>query len=1027
MLRAFYSSSKILRHAGSNSLFHHQRVERFFVSNNAHRKEKESNDEKEKKIEEQLAKNRKLAKPSSRINFAKEPECEFFLSYINCRENDKAEKILFEFHKKHAVIPPVLVNRLLQAWFKQDNWQRGWDLYNNIFKDKLKPNTRTFTSLIGASIRFRKTNVIPELLERMKSLKIRPERLLGERLHLKEGVQIPYIILEPEKVDPNLAIKIPPGCTLPNGYIPKDPGLIYNEESLFHRQQQREKSLVAKRTAEFKRDITRIREIGRGAFVGDARKLLLDWFPTLEAAISAAQLQYQADSSKPLPEFKQHLINISADKMAVIILFELMSQLLLDQTGAKISLISENIGNAVQAEILFYENRGTLSVRQRKDIVKRAQNTRKRLSMISYYCTEVDLWSAKVITEIGAEMLNIAINTLTLLPIDGTNQPAFKHDYRTVQRGKRTGIIKCHPMVFSHIDPLELHKECYDPKLLPTIVPPKPWTDINNGGYLCAPTRLMRSFSKHQHNALRTVDLSDFYEVMNIISAVPWKINQNVFRVVEEAWERGGGYPYMPIRSSISFPPPPENFKSSPEARLDWRRQRKKAERKNGELHSLRCDFSLKLFTAKSLLHEPCFYFPHNIDFRGRTYPIPPHLNHMGHDLSRAVLQFAVGKPLGANGLFWLKAHLGSLYGLNKVSYEERVKFVDDNMEDIIDSATDPLSGRRWWLNADSAWQALGVCFELKEISEMKDPSKFISYIPVHKDGSCNGLQHYAALGGDIEGGRSVNLIPADAPQDVYSHVLKNVLRALHDDAEKGHPLATKLLGNVVRKTIKQTVMTYVYGVTKIGARAQICGQLKDQGIIADEDLFSTSNYLTGLTFDAMQSMFDGARKIMTWLGDIARIVSKSGEPMSWTTPIGIPVEQHYRRAGKQQVKTLLQSITLMHTDDLPVLVQKQRTAFPPNYVHSLDSSHMYYTAKICHQSGITFAAVHDSYWTHACDIDTLNTHLREAFITLHSRPLLEELRTELMMKHPNVEIPPFPERGPLDINLVRNSRYFFH
>jgi len=40
------------------------------------------------------------------------------------------------------------------------------------------------------------------------------------------------------------------------------------------------------------------------------------------------------------------------------------------------------------------------------------------------------------------------------------------------------------------------------------------------------------------------------------------------------------------------------------------------------------------------------------------------------------------------------------------------------------------------------------------------------------QDGSCNVLQHYAALGRDVVGAESVNLTPVDAPKDVYSDVL---------------------------------------------------------------------------------------------------------------------------------------------------------------------------------------------------------------------------------------------------------------
>lgn len=37
--------------------------------------------------------------------------------------------------------------------------------------------------------------------------------------------------------------------------------------------------------------------------------------------------------------------------------------------------------------------------------------------------------------------------------------------------------------------------------------------------------------------------------------------------------------------------------------------------------------------------------------------------------------------------------------------------------------------------------------------------------------GSCNGLQHYAALGLDSKGGAQVNLVPTNKPQDVYTGV----------------------------------------------------------------------------------------------------------------------------------------------------------------------------------------------------------------------------------------------------------------
>jgi DNA-directed RNA polymerase, mitochondrial len=89
------------------------------------------------------------------------------------------------------------------------------------------------------------------------------------------------------------------------------------------------------------------------------------------------------------------------------------------------------------------------------------------------------------------------------------------------------------------------------------------------------------------------------------------------------------------------------------------------------------------------------FYLPHNMDFRGRAYPIPPHLNHISDDLCRGLLLFAEARPLGERGLRWLKIHLANLCGFDKGSFDERVKFVEDHLTDIYDSAERPLEVSR--------------------------------------------------------------------------------------------------------------------------------------------------------------------------------------------------------------------------------------------------------------------------------------------------------------------------------------------
>lgn len=89
----------------------------------------------------------------------------------------------------------------------------------------------------------------------------------------------------------------------------------------------------------------------------------------------------------------------------------------------------------------------------------------------------------------------------------------------------------------------------------------------------------------------------------------------------------------------------------------------------------------------------------------------------------------------------------------------------------------------------------------------------------------------------------------------------------------------------------------------------------------------------------------------MGWLGQCAKVVAKQGSAVSWTTPLGLPVIQPYRSTRSRTVVTVLQKVTIAESnDDLPVKITKQRTAFPPNFVHSIDSTHMMLTALACHE-----------------------------------------------------------------------------
>ena len=173
--------------------------------------------------------------------------------------------------------------------------------------------------------------------------------------------------------------------------------------------------------------------------------------------------------------------------------------------------------------------------------------------------------------------------------------------------------------------------------------------------------------------------------------------------------------------------------------------------------------------------------------------------------------------------------------------------------------------------------------------------------------------------------------------------------------------------------------------------------------------------------------LFTGAKETMNWLTQCARLLSSKGYPVAWMTPLGLPALQPYRQKRTSRIVTALTSVTIADfSDDLPIHKSRSVSAFPPNYIHSLDSTHMLMTALEMDRRGLSFSAVHDSFWTHACDVDEMNEALREQFVELYSQPLLDDLKRSFELRYPDIDFPDVPEKGELDLHEVKAAKFFF-
>lgn len=647
--------------------------------------------------------------------------------------------------------------------------------------------------------------------------------------------------------------------------------------------------------------------------------------------------------------------------------------------------------------------------------------------------------------ELGTRLLTIILDNCkiasTKIDSDPVAVPAFWHTYE-LHRTKYVGVIKLNESLVTRIarNDIDLTSVVLA-RTPPMLVKPRPWTSSTDGGYWYTKQSLLTSRpdnAPEQHAYLRAATkggyMDDFLMCLDDLSQCAWAVNQRVLDVVLQIWKSGDGM--LGIPALVRGTDPHELFGAVP---------RDKLSKDEFNLMTERISLGYILRTAEVFAsHGERFYFPYKIDFRGRVYPLTNSgFWHLGADHVRALFQFWYGRALGPHGLKWLKIQLANMYGVDKVSNSARVRFVDEHWAEVVDSAERPLEGSRWWTKADKPFQALAACMEVVAAVKSGDPASYVSRLAVSQDGSCNGLQHYAALGRDVDGALQVNLVQqptADeacedrGPQDVYSRVRELVEEEVRHEASlaPGDPgynagtsqLARKLVTKITRKVVKQPVMTSVYGVTQFGIVEQVMDKLKGDAGIDRGEMVYCGLYLARHIQSAIRRLFRNAQEIQDWLeecsericaavrwdvyGD-ARVVGdrdflqKYVTVVKWTTPLGLPVVQPYRKAPLMLIRAGgLQTIALQNPFELSYTnKQKQKNGIAPNYIHGLDSTHLLMTAHECvAQHGITFAAVHDSFWTHARDVETMGGVLRAQFVKLHSGDLVADLKREFEVRY---------------------------
>ena len=735
--------------------------------------------------------------------------------------------------------------------------------------------------------------------------------------------------------------------------------------------------------------------------------------------VSGKPIKYNVDAVKRLAELPSDVISFLALKGCINHL----------STPVKLVKVALEVGGFIEDEARFRNFRETnpaLFAVVSRDLAKRTTNYRKQKRVLAHSSIK-----AEVVWENWLPGNKVRLGQLLVeLVCDATG--IFEIIKRTGQHQTRKTVfwLEATEASLKWIDGKNSVCELLSPVKLPCIISPRKWTSVYTGGYYqYTNMNLVKSNDDTYMQQLDSSNLKEVFHAVNTVQETGWRVSPKVFEVMDRLFDSQASCGVIPEfgERHMERPYPKHGTK---EEIIEWKREATLMYSDNQRRKTKRIQFSQLMWMARKFKDEKAIYFPHTLDFRGRLYANTAFLNPQGEDSARGLLEFSRGKPLGASGYAWLKVHIANCFGEDKISLEERVEWTDEHSDDIMLCGIDPLTSRMW-MDADKPWQFLRACMEFTCCNGNVD---YISHLPITVDGSCNGLQHFSAMLKDEVGGCATNLIPYDQPQDIYEIVREHTVTRISRDTDSEFLFWHKVLN---RGLVKRPVMTTPYGATLYGMREQIHQELKKQldkgvqfqGIDATSDLWPHCKYLASHIYEAIGEVVISSRVGMKWLQDVSRAMSKADRPIYWTLPTGFIVKQKYIKSVVKEIKTVINGrmaslyAGVLH-DDQRMDKSRQVNGIAPNFVHSLDACHLMMTiVKAKDTYGIEdFSVVHDSFGTHACDIEQLGLVLRETFCELYTGDILLNFKKEQR----DIKLPELPQFGELDIKEVLDSEFFF-
>ncbi len=730
----------------------------------------------------------------------------------------------------------------------------------------------------------------------------------------------------------------------------------------------------------------------------------------------------RADRGK---RYKEYFRLLPTELTAVLIARTVINSISQEKKRASMAI---KVGRAIEREVALQKFKEIKNIPfknllvEHKDLTSESKKANKILTDARIkYGFNYSAWGVKTCGAVGLTAITIMAKYTNMIKA-----------YEKTEFGKKVGYVSPTESMVEWLD--EAHKQNAVSEFMytPMISPPRNWTNNFDGGYYLDQYQDKRLVDdrKHYHDNLKDSECPTLFSAVNHLQSCPWSVNKKVLDVIKNLWLQGNAIAGIPDPNSRPEPEWNEAYKGNTMLTSMYKSDLYMARTFNSRNVGLRYRLQSLLEIAETYKNS-VIYFPYSCDFRGRVYPIPKVLQPQGDDKAKGLLQFFEGKPIeNKEQEDWFYIHGANCWGEDKLSFEDRIKWVNKNAQFIRECADNPLDFTRW-AEADKPFQFLAWAFEFRQYQRLG--SKFLSRIPVAMDGSNNGLQIMSLLLKDKNIAEQTNVLPTEKPQDIYQNLCNKLIAKLQHEPTKEN--LNWLRYGIDRKLLKKAIMVVPYGGSFTTLLEIIQSEVYTQSLIKGELPFKNLRkhcaILTRTLWTVIKEELGDAVDLMMWLKQTIRPALHENIEPSFVSPLNLRVNQGYRNTRRHVVRTALgykikrSCNVLVDTDFLSF--GKNCRSISPNFCHSLDASVMLSTVERMKGLGINaLSMVHDSFATHAHNAPQLSTQLRESVVEIFSDNLLEKFQQDIKSLVPDAEYPELPVMGDLDINLLHRSRYFF-